>query len=349
MERKIGFGIIGLGTVAATHAAALAAGRNCYLAGAYSSTEGKAEMFCRTHGGTPYTDLRAFFADPAIEAVCITTPSGDHMDPALASIGAGKHVLIEKPLEITVERCDRIIAAAGKAGVKLSGVFQSRFYDAPRLVKDALDSGRFGRIMLADAQFKYFRSQEYYDSGVWRGTVELDGGGVLINQGIHAVDLLRWFMGGVARVGAFTSTLAHQRIDVEDAGVAALRFDNGALGIIEGTTGAFPGAYKRIEICGTDGSVVLEEESIKLWTFRQETGEDALIRSRFADVNASVGGVADPRVSNTVGHERQIEDFADAILYDREPAVTGEDARTSVALVLAMYESAKTDAFVTLR
>ncbi len=348
MEKKVGFGIIGLGVIADTHAIALSRGRNCRLAGAFDVVPGKAEAFCKRYGGTPYDKLEAFLADPRIEAVCVTTPSGYHLDSVLAAIGAGKHVLVEKPLEITVERCDEIITAAKHAGVKLSSVFQSRFHDAPRLIKKAIEGGRFGKIVLADAQIKWFRTQEYYDSGAWRGTWKVDGGGVLMNQSIHAIDLLQWFMGPVTEVSAFTSTLAHERIEVEDTGAAVLKFANGALGVIEGSTGAYPGTLKKIEICGSKGSVLLEEESLKVWKFVDETDEDERIRAEFLDATSSGGGASDPKAINTHGHERQFEDFADAILQDREPFITGEDARKSVEIIRAIYESAQAERLVKL-
>lgn len=348
MEKKVGFGIVGLGVIADTHATALSHGKNCFLAGAFDVVPGKAETFCKKYGGTPYDNLDAFLANPEIEAVCVTTPSGYHLDPVLASVKAGKNVLVEKPLEITVERCDEIIAAAQKAGVKLSSVFQSRFHDAPRLIKKAIDDGRFGKIVLADAQIKWFRTQEYYDSGAWRGTWKVDGGGVLMNQSIHAIDLLQWFMGEVKEVSAITSTLAHERIEVEDTGAAVLKFANGAIGVIEGTTGAYPGALKKIEICGSKGSVLLEEESLKVWKFDDETEEDDRIRKEFLEATSSGGGASDPKAINTHGHERQFEDFADAILQDREPFITGEDAKKSVEIIRAIYESAQSEKFVKL-
>lgn len=348
MEKRVGFGIVGLGVIADTHAVALSKGRNCFLAGAFDVVPGKAEAFCQKHGGTPYEDLDAFLADTRIDAVCVTTPSGYHLDPVMAAIKAGKHVLVEKPLEITVERCDEIITAAKQAGVKLSSVFQSRFHEAPRLIKQAIEDGRFGKIVLADAQIKWFRTQEYYDSGAWRGTWKVDGGGVLMNQSIHAIDLLQWFMGPVKEVSAFTSTLAHERIEVEDTGAAVLKFESGALGVVEGTTGAYPGTLKKIEICGSKGSALLEEESLKVWKFDEETEEDDRIRARFLDATSSGGGASDPKAINTHGHERQFEDFADAIIQDVDPFITGEDAKKSVEIIRAIYESAQSEKLVKL-
>ena len=176
-----------------------------------------------------------------MEAVTIATPSGAHMEPAVAAAKAGKHVVVEKPLEVTLKKCDRIIEACDKAGVKLAAIFPSRFHDSSKLMKQAVDAGRFGRLTLGDAYVKWYRTQQYYDSGAWRGTWALDGGGALMNQAVHTVDLLAWLMGPVAEVQANTATLAHERIEVEDTAVATLQFANGALGIIEATTAAYPG------------------------------------------------------------------------------------------------------------
>ncbi len=343
MGRKIGFGIIGLGVIAETHIAAISMNDNCAFIGAYDRTPGKAKAFCEAHGmGIPYDDLESFLSNPDIEAVTIATPSGYHLEPALAAISHGKHVIIEKPMEITPERVQKILDAASAKGVIATGVFQSRFYEAPILIKKAIDEGRFGRLTLVDAQVKWYRSQEYYDSGAWRGTWAVDGGGALMNQSIHAVDLLQWFAGKADEVQAYTATLSHERIEVEDTGTAVLRFRSGALGVIEGSTSVYPGFLKKLEICGTDGSAVLEEESITLWRFREERPEDEDIRRTFADRNSSGGGASDPKAINTLGHEREFHDFADAIINRRAPAISGESAGEAVRIIAAIYESART-------
>ena len=233
-------------------------------------------------------------ADPRIQIVTIGTPSGSHLEPAVAAAKAGKHVIVEKPLEITLKRCDAIIAACKKSGVKLSTILPSRFHDGNRELKRAIDAGRFGQLTLGDAYVKWFRTQAYYDSGAWRGTWELDGGGALMNQAIHSVDLLTWLMGPVAEVQAQTATLAHERIAVEDTAVATLRFANGALGVIEASTAAFPGYLKRIEINGSEGSAVLEEEDLKHWDFAKSLKRDEAIREQMLKHRSTGGGAADP-------------------------------------------------------
>ena len=223
----------------------------------------------------------------------------------------------------------------------LSCVFQSRFHDAPRLVRKAIDEGRFGRITLIDAQIKWFRTQAYYDDISWHGTWKMDGGGALMNQGIHAIDLLRWFGGDVVDVSSRTATLAHERIEVEDTAGAVLSFANGAIGIIEGSTAAYPGFLKRIEICGSEGSAIIEEESLKFWQFKDERPEDAMIREKYSDFTSTGGGAADPKAIGAHGHARVFADVMDALDTGREPEITGAEARKAVELIEAVYRSSR--------
>ena len=270
------------------------------------------------------------------------------MEPAVQAAQAGKHVLIEKPLEITTERCDAIIDACEKAGVKLGVTFQSRFHESSQLMKKAIDSGRFGTVTMGDAYVKWYRSQEYYDSGAWRGTWNLDGGGALMNQAIHSVDLLVWLMGDVAEISAMTATLTHERIEVEDVAVANLKFKSGALGVIEATTTAFPGSLKRIEISGSHGTAILEEEDIKMWQFAEQTAEDDEIRKRMEGRTDSGGGAADPSAINHHGHTMVFEEVIASINENRTPLVSGQEGRRSVEVIRAIYESAKTGKVVKL-
>jgi len=272
--KKLGFGIIGLGAIADFHARAIKELDGCELVNCYHYREERANEFAKKHGCTAYTDLDKFLADDRLDIVAIATPSGAHLDGALAAAKAKKHVIIEKPLEITKDRCTQIINACKEHNVKLAGIFQSRFFDSSKILKEAIEKGRFGKIVMADAQVKWFRSQAYYDSAAWRGTWALDGGGALMNQSIHAIDLLLWLVGDVSEVFAFADTLSHERIEVEDTAVAVLRFNSGAMGVIEGTTSAYPGFLKRLEILGTKGSAILEEESIIAWQFEDEEPGD---------------------------------------------------------------------------
>src|SRR3954452_18670691 len=215
-----GFGIVGCGMISNFHARAIADVRGTKLVACFDTREPAAEKFAADNGCKAYTDLKKMLADPKVEIVTIATPSGAHMEPAVAAARAGKHVIIEKPLEITLKRCDQIIDACEKAGVKCGAIFPSRFHDSSVKLKKAIEGGRFGRLTLGDAYVKWFRTQAYYDSGAWRGTWALDGGGALMNQAIHSVDLLTWLMGPVAEVTAHAALLAHERIAVEDTAVA---------------------------------------------------------------------------------------------------------------------------------
>jgi predicted dehydrogenase len=344
----IGFGIIGAGMISRFHAKAIKEVKGAKLVACADNSFAKAEALAKEFGCTPYDSVEAMVADPAVDAVTIATPSGAHMEPAVIAAKAGKHVIVEKPLEITLKRCDKIIDACDKAGVKLAAIFPSRFHDSAKLMKGAVDAQRFGRITLGDAYVKWFRTQQYYDSGAWRGTWSLDGGGALMNQAVHTVDLLSWLMGPVTEVQAFTATLAHDRIEVEDVATATLRFASGALGVIEATTAAFPGYLKRIELHGSEGSAVLEEEDIKAWDFAKKLRSDAAVHRQMACSKSTGGGAADPAAIGHHGHTMQIQDFVDAIRKDRAPAVDGPEGRKSIEIILAIYQSAITGKKVTL-
>jgi len=340
--RKIGFGIIGSGMIANIHARAIGEIEGSSLVAVYNPDISKARAFAGRYGCTGYDRLEDFLKDPQLDAVTVATPSGLHLDGALAAIDAGKAVLVEKPIEITLERVDRMIEQARKRDVILGGVFHSRTFEVPQLIKRTIDSGRLGRIALADAYVKWYRSQEYYDSGKWRGTWNLDGGGALMNQSIHAVDLLQWFMGPVTEISGRTTTISHERIEVEDTAVATLKFANGALGVIEGTTSAWPGYMKRIEIYGSEGSIVMEEESLKVWDMRNPTKEDErIIRKYIGRDSQQNGGASDPSSLGCEGHRNEIADFADAVRNHRRPMIDGLEARKAVEIIQAIYQSAR--------
>jgi UDP-N-acetyl-2-amino-2-deoxyglucuronate dehydrogenase len=336
-----GFGIIGCGMIARFHAHAIEGVKGAKLVACFDTFTESADRLAAETGCKAYHRLDDLLADPKVDVVTIGTPSGAHMEPAIAAAKAGKHVIVEKPLEITLKRCDAIIAACKRAGVKLSTVLPSRFHDACREMKRAVDAGRFGQLALGDAYVKWFRTQAYYDSGAWRGTWQLDGGGALMNQAIHSVDLLAWLMGPVAEVHAQTATLAHRRIAVEDTAVAALRFASGALGVIEASTAAFPVYLKRIEISGSEGSAALEEEDITRWDFAKSQRRDDAIREQMLRRRSTGGGAADPAAIGHHGHARQFADVLKAIRTGGEPEVDGPEGRRSVEIILAIYKSAE--------
>jgi predicted dehydrogenase len=338
---SVGFGIIGCGNIADFHARAIADLPDATLVGATSRSSDSAARFASQHGCAFFDSVEALVDSDSIDAVSVCTPSGAHLEPAVLAAAAGKHVVVEKPLEITVERCDRLIAACRDHGVLLSTIFQSRFHDASRHLKSAVQQGRFGQLALANAYVKWFRTQEYYDSGAWRGTWQLDGGGALMNQAIHNVDLLQWIMGPIQEITAFTATLAHQRIDVEDTAVACLRFANGALGTIEATTSAWPGSLKRLEIYGSGGSAVVEDEDIRKWEFVDATAEDEQLRNQYQSRNQTSGGAADPLAIDYSGHREQFRNIVEAIEDRAALAVDGPEARKSVEIICGIYESAR--------
>lgn len=345
---SIGFGIVGTGSIARHQAAAMAELDDAAAVAVLSRDPGRAGAFSEEFGAEPYVDLEAFLADANLDAVSICTPSGAHLGYIEAAAAAGKHAIVEKPIEITRERCDRIVEIAETTGVAVAGIFQSRYYDNAREVKRAVEQNRFGRMVMGDAYVKFYRTQEYYDEGGWKGTIALDGGGALMNQGIHAVDLLLWLMGPVRRVHAATKILGHERIEVEDTAVATLEFENGALGVIEGSTATYPGLLKRVEISGTQGTAVIEEEDLRTWHFAEETPEDDEIRHAYTTATTSGGGASDPMAIDTTAHARQLADFVEAIEAGRSPEVDVHEARRAVDLILAIYESARTGGSVEL-
>lgn len=336
--REYGVAIVGAGNIAAAHIDAVGRLPNARVTGVASRTADKARAVAEKHGLRAYDTVEAALADPEVDVVAVCTPSGAHLDVALPAIEAGKHVVVEKPLEVTVERARRIVAAADAAGVALATMFMSRFGDANAFVKRAVDEGRLGRLVQGDAYVKWFRSQEYYDSGAWRGTKRLDGGGALMNQAIHQVDLLVWVMGPVAEVFAYADTLAHERIEVEDTLVAVLRYENGALGHIAAATSHWPGRPKALHVHGAEGTAIVEDDVLVDW--RTQAGGDAERERVLAEYGGqATGGAADPMAISFENHRRQYEDLFRALDEGRPPAVDGREGLRSVEVIEAIYAS----------
>jgi len=335
----LGFGIVGTGMIAGFHAQAIARVDGARLVGVASRSADTGRAFADKFG-IPLVAASAgeLAARPDIQVVCIATPSGAHLEPALAVIAAGKHVVIEKPLETTTDRVDRILAAADQAGVRVAPIFQARFGDGARIVKAAVDSGRLGRLVLASAAVKWHRPAAYYTG--WKGTLALDGGGAVMNQAIHALDLLQWFAGLPDEVFAWKSRCVHGGIEAEDTAAATLKFPQGALGTFEATTAAWPGWARRIELCGERGSIALEDDRIARWGFRVSAPGDDEIRSA-PRADALGSGADSPGAISIEGHVRQLQDFVTALRDNRPLAVEGRDGRRAVALVNAIYESAE--------
>jgi predicted dehydrogenase len=335
----IGFGIVGTGMIAGFHARAIAQSQGGRLVGVASRSLEGGKAFADAHG-LPFVagsaEELALRSD--VDVVCISTPSGAHLEPALAAIRAGKHVMIEKPIEITTDRIDEILRAAEKAQVLVAPIFQSRFGQGARTAKAALEAGRAGRLVLCSAYVKWHRPASYYNG--WKGVFALDGGGAVMTQAIHGIDLLQWLAGMPEMVFALTTRRVHTGIESEDTACATLSFANGALGSIEATTAAWPGWSRRIEICGEHGSICLEDDRIARWEFAKAEASDEAIRA--AEAGDALGsGASLPGGIALEGHARQIQDLIDALLYDRPLALNGREGRKAVALVNALYESAR--------
>jgi predicted dehydrogenase len=347
-KREYRFGILGVGMISHFHAKAIQAMTGGRLVAVASRDRAKAEAFAAQYGIEGHGSYRALVERDDIDIVTICSPSGAHLEPTVLAAEHGKHVICEKPLEVTLPRADRMIAVCKKNRVRLGGIFQSRMSEVYQRIKQAVDAGRLGRITLGSAYIKWWRTQAYYDSAPWRGTWKLDGGGCLLNQGIHTIDLLQWFMGPAVEVRAFSACLAHKRIEVEDTAVAVIRFKSGALGVIEGATSAWPGQGKKIELCGDQGSVATREDDLAAWTFAKPAKGDAELLARLGARDTGKGGASDPKAISTVGHQKQFEEFVAALRAGRAPVVDGVEGRKAVELILAIYRSAKTGKAVRL-
>jgi len=351
MPDRLGFALVGCGMIARYHARAIAEIPDARVAALVSRTPASAAALL-AETGTPacpvFATVEEAVAAPGVDAVVITTPSGAHLEPALAAAAAGKHVVVEKPLEITGERCARIIAACDRHRVRLCTIFPSRFADANVALKAAVDAGKFGRLTFGEAATKWWRTQAYYDDGGWKGTQALDGGGALMNQAIHNVDLLLWMMGPATHVTGLTATLAHDRIEVEDTAAAAVRFRSGALGTLIAATSIHPGYPKRIAVHGDKGSAVVEQEDVLTWDFAPATADDDAVKARFAAKVGASGGAADPKSIDHEGHRRQLADFVAAVRAGRPPQVDGREGKRAVDLICAVYESQRTGRTVEL-
>jgi UDP-N-acetyl-2-amino-2-deoxyglucuronate dehydrogenase len=347
--------IIGIGAIARMHARALSDVPGVELVAATCRTEEKGRAFAAEFGCQWHADTARMLRREKPDFVTVATPSGAHLPAALAAIRKGVHVICEKPLEITLARIDRMIAAAAKAGVTLGAIFPQRFNPVVRTVHDAAAAGRFGSLALAASAVPWWRDDAYYGPGRWQGTKALDGGGALMNQSIHGVDALQWIAGAtmpalsphenpVESVVALTAVRAHdaERLEVEDTCVAILRFKNGALGQLLAATSLFPGQLRRFLVGGRDGTAEILEEQLVTWRFRAEGADDEATRARFGGTSGTSGGAADPMAINYSCHTRNFEAFIEALRAGRKPALDGYEGRKAVAIVEACYRSAKT-------
>jgi UDP-N-acetyl-2-amino-2-deoxyglucuronate dehydrogenase len=336
-KEKMGIGIVGCGTVAGVHADAVRGAAGAELVSVFSRNRDRADRLGKSHGVTAFSDWESFIRDERLDLVSICTPNGTHLDYGRLAAEMGKHVVCEKPIEVTLERGLELIGACKKNCVQLAVIFQNRFLDGALEMKLAVQTGVIGKPFMAGADVKWFRDQAYYDGASWRGTLALDGGGVLINQAIHTIDLLQWIAGRIKTVWGQTGTFTHFRIEGEDNAAACLRFENGAVGTITASTSVVPAEDRKISIHGVSGTAVLDGNAFRIL----KNGEAPPAAG--GDSGPSAGGAASPLQGfSAEAHRRQFEAIVQAILKNESPPVSGEESLNALAVVLAIYKSAKT-------
>lgn len=334
--KPLNFAIIGCGVIATTHARSIDELPDARLVAVCDILPERAQALAEKYPADVYQDYREVLEREDVDVVAVLTPSGLHADIGIDAARAGKHVLVEKPMDISLEKADALIEACRQAGVKLGCISQHRFDPAIMALKQAVEEQKLGQLNFGASHTKWYRSQAYYDSGTWRGTWALDGGGALINQSIHYVDMLQYIMGPVEELHAYCATRAHERIEVEDVAVASLKFRSGAVGLLEGSTLAYPGFCARLDVYGSLGSVIIENEQVIAW--KLISGEPCPVEPHPVGF---IGGTSSHDIWHHA-HKRQIADMVAAIQEDREPLVNGEEGRKPLEIVLAVYESART-------
>ncbi len=330
MEKSIGVCIVGCGMISSVHAKAVNDTAGLYLVGAYGDIKTQREEFAEKYAIKAFESLEEALVDDKVQLVSICTPSGTHYDLALRALQAGKHVLVEKPMAFTKAECDTLIQTAKSKGVTVCAVSQLRFSAAATKIKNAIDEGKFGKISLLTLDMKYYRAPTYYSQSGWRGTLKMDGGGALMNQGIHGVDLVCFFMDGAARVSGKIRTAIHD-IEVEDTAVASVEFKNGALGTISASSCAIPGSPRRIEICGEKGRVVLEEDAIVDWSVDEDGAQE--------ENGSAYQSFSDPTAIDESGHQRQYADVLAAIRGKKALFYPPERAAHTVSVIENIYKA----------
>jgi UDP-N-acetyl-2-amino-2-deoxyglucuronate dehydrogenase len=328
--KKLNFGIIGCGRIAYKHAEAIKKNVKANLLCVCDILEERAAEYKDKYGAEAhFTDYRKMLEYSGLDVVNICTPSGMHAEMGIAAAQAGKHVIVEKPMALSLKDADDLIGACDESGVKLAVCFQNRFNPPVQKLRRALEEGRFGKLTHASAIVRWFRPQDYYDQAPWRGTRAMDGG-CLMNQSIHNIDLLQWMMGPVESVFGYTATNL-RKIECEDVGVAVLKFKNGALGVIEASTTIYPeNLEETLNIFGEKGTVVLggiAVNKIETWKFADSTDENGAIDQHQQDVPNVYG----------FGHEALVEDFINAVINNSEPYITGREGRNALEIVLSIY------------
>ncbi|MEF3304943.1 Gfo/Idh/MocA family protein [Paenibacillus sp. GYB003] len=322
-ERKVRFAVVGCGGISSSHFIGIERAPEAELAAVCDVNAMRAEEYGAKYGVKAYSDYGKLLAAPDIDVVCLCTPSGMHADQTIQAAEAGKHIVCEKPMAIQLHDAERMVEACETLGVKLATIFPRRMSPASRFVKQLLDDGRLGRLSLCSGYVKFYRDQAYYDSAGWRGTWAMDGGGAMMNQGIHTIDLLQWLAGPVESLHGYAANVLRS-IEVEDTAVVSLQFKSGALGSIEATTTAYKQPDHRIVLHGDKGTIVLTGDEI---TTLYVIGEKIEIPA------------FEPFSVVPDGHAAQIRDMAQAVLHDRQPVITGRDGKHSLEIILGTYES----------
>ena len=329
---KLGIGIVGSGSIAKIHASCILEQSNAYLCGILTRNGKRAKEFASTYKTEVFTDSSAFFAQPNLNAVCVCNESGLHGESSIRALSHGKHVLCEKPLETTLSKIDSLIQTLHKSKLKLGVVFQNRMNPAYREFKDFIQSGKLGKLLLVNTQINWYRDEDYYKSNPWRGTLELDGGAALMNQGIHTLDLLLDLMGEVSTVGALVATKTRP-IEGEDLAVAHFEFQNGALGTLSAGTSLYPGFPESISVYGSKGNMVFEAGQIHSCSLPEWRPKE---KPQANQANNS------PKLNSIALHQSILNNFIEAIDQDKQPLVSALEARKSVALIQSIYQASKT-------
>lgn len=346
--KEIGYGVLGLG-IGKTHVTSALKAEGCKFVAICDSDEEVLNKVGDDNGIDPsnrYTRFEDMLQRSDIELMSICTPSGVHMEHSVQALRAGKHVLVEKPIEIQLDRIDEMNRVAEEENRYLGCVFQNRLSPGNRKIKETIESGRMGKLITCNFHLKWYRSDQYYRrNGGWRGTWAMDGGGAIMNQTVHTVDLMQWFMGPVKSIFAKAGTFNHD-IETEDTAVAVVSFESGAIGTLIGTTCAYPGLEVLTQIHGATGSIYAKNANIELFRMadddKERTGE-AQVLAQFGDKKAEKGsGSSDPMAIGKSGHAGQIQDMIQAVIEGRAPMVPGREGKAAVEIILALYESART-------
>ena len=336
----INLGIIGGGGISETHARAASETEGVKVVAFCGANKEKVDALGIKYNAQSFSDLTKFLMHKPMDAVIIGSPSGLHAREGIECARHGLHVLVEKPIDVTVEKADALIRQCEEANVRLGVCYQDRFSADGVRLKQILADQILGKLILVSARVKWYRPPEYYSGSRWRGKLELDGGGALMNQGIHTIDLMLWLLGDVTRVFAQSRTALHN-IESEDTLVATLEFANGAIGTLEATTSVYPGYDRRVEITGAEGTIIFEHDRIIRADLK--TPLPGGLQTVAQDTNRSSSS---PIVSDVSGHKRILEDFIEAIRTNGNPRCDGQEGRRSVALVQAIYESARNGAAI---